>query len=341
MLTKRSLIAGATLAVLFAAAPARAQEKLNIVASFSILGDLVKNVGGDRVDVSTLVGPNGDVHVFEPSPADARKVANANVVVVNGLGLEGWLDRLIAASGTKARIIVATKGIKPREAARGHDRVRPARLAIGRKRDDLCRQYPHGLIAADPANKAIYESNAAAYLIELAELDRDIRAAIAKIPPDRRRVVTSHRAFNYFEDAYGIKFDAPQGVSDDAEPSAKDLAAIIEKIRQQKNKNLFLENVADPVVLKRIANESGAAIGGILYSDALTARGRPGADLHRSHAPQRDNARRCSGQVKHDATHRGGHIASATTHVDARNHVLAKCNSITLHCCSCGFCGFA
>ncbi len=132
-----------------------------------------------------------------------------------------------------------------------------------------------GLIAADPANKAIYESNAAAYLIELAELDRDIRAAIAKIPPDRRRVVTSHRAFNYFEDAYGIKFDAPQGVSDDAEPSAKDLAAIIEKIRQQKSKNLFLENVADPVVLKRIANESGAAIGGILYSDALTGADGP------------------------------------------------------------------
>ena len=275
MLTKRSLIAGAAVAALFAVGPARGQEKLKVVASFSILGDLVKNVGGDRVEVSALVGPNGDVHVFEPSPADAKKVADANVVVVNGLGLEGWLDRLIAASGTNARIIVATKGIKPRDAAMGRDRVDPHAWQSVVNAMTYIANIRDGLIAADPANEAVYETNAAAYLVKLAALDRDIRVAIAKIPPDRRRVVTSHRAFGYFEDAYGIKFDSPQGMSDDAEPSAKDLAAIIEKIRQQRSKNLFLENVADPVVLKRIANETGAAIGGILYSDALTGADGP------------------------------------------------------------------
>ena len=213
MLTKRSLIAGAALAALFAVGPARGQEKLKVVASFSILGDLVKNVGGDRVEVSALVGPNGDVHVFEPSPADAKKVADANVVVVNGLGLEGWLDRLIAASGTKARIIVATKGIKPRDAIVGRDRVDPHAWQSVANAMTYIANIRDGLIAADPANEAVYETNAAAYLIELAALDRDIRAAIAKIPPDRRRVVTSHRAFGYFEDAYGTKFDAPQGIS--------------------------------------------------------------------------------------------------------------------------------
>lgn len=275
MLTKRSLIAGAALAALFAVGPARGQEKLKVVASFSILGDLVKNVGGDRVDVSTLVGPNGDVHVFEPSPADAKKVADANVVVVNGLGLEGWLDRLIAASGAKARIIVATKGIKPRVAAMGRDRADPHAWQSVANAMTYVANIRDGLIAADAANKAVYETNAAAYLVKLAALDRDIKAAIAKIPPDRRRVVTNHKAFNYFDDAYGIKFDAPQGMSDDTEPSAKDLAAIIEKIRQQRSKNVFLENVADPIVLKRIANEAGAAIGGTLYSDALTGADGP------------------------------------------------------------------
>lgn len=275
MLTRRAL-ASAALAVLFAAAPARAQQRLDVVASFSILGDFVKNVGGDRVAVESLVGPNGNAHVYAPSPGDAKKVADAKVVFVNGLGFEGWLERLVKASGTKAPIVVATAGIQPRERAadHGHDHdpgradphawqsVANAKIYVANIRD--------ALIAADPAGKDAYDANAAAYLAKLDALEREVRDVVAKIPPDRRRVVTSHNAFGYFQDAYGISFTAPQGVSTEAEASAKDVAAIISQIRKQKAAAVFLENVTDPRLVEQIARETGAKVGGTLYSDALT-----------------------------------------------------------------------
>src|SRR5215510_11541849 len=253
MLTRRDAIAAAVLTVVFAAAPAGAQDqptdKLKVIASFSILGDLVKNVGGDRVEVGTLVGPNGNAHVYAPSPSDAKRVADAKLVFVNGLGFEGWLERLVKASGTKAPVIVATKGIKPRERAgeRGHDHdhgqadphawqsVANAKIYVANIRD--------ALIAADPAGKAAYEANAAAYLAKLDALEREVREVIAKIPADRRRLITSHSAFGYFQNAYGIAFIAPQGVSTEAEASAKDVAAIIAQIKKQKIAAVFLENV--------------------------------------------------------------------------------------------------
>jgi zinc/manganese transport system substrate-binding protein len=275
MLTRRALAAGA-LAALLAAAPARAQQRLDVVATFSILGDFVKNVGGDRVAVETLVGPNGNAHVYAPSPGDAKKVADAKVVFVNGLGFEGWLERLVKASGTKAPIVVATAGIKPRERAGDHDHdhdhgradphawqsVANAKIYVANIRD--------ALIAADPAGKDTYHANAAAYLAKLDALEREVRDVVAKIPPDRRRVVTSHNAFGYFQDAYGISFNAPQGVSTEAEASAKDVAAIISQIRKQKAAAVFLENVTDPRLVEQIARETGAKVGGTLYSDALT-----------------------------------------------------------------------
>jgi zinc/manganese transport system substrate-binding protein len=248
--------------------------RLKVIASFSILGDLVRNVGGDRLDVATLVGPNSNAHVYAPSPADAKKVADAAVVFVNGLGFEGWLERLVKASGTKAPIVVATTGIKPLERAGAHDHdhgradphawqsVANARIYVGNIRD--------ALIAIDPAGKAGYEANAAAYLAKLDALDREVRETLAKVPPERRRVVTSHDAFGYFQNAYGIRFTAPQGVSTEAEASAKDVAAIISAVRQQKAAAVFLENVTDPRLVRQIADETGARIGGTLYSDALT-----------------------------------------------------------------------
>jgi zinc/manganese transport system substrate-binding protein len=280
MLTRRCAIAAAMLAALLAGIPARAQEpskdRLKVVASFSILGDLVKNVGGDRVEVATLVGPNGNAHVYAPSPADARKAADARLVFVNGLGFEGWLERLVKASGTKAPIIVASKGVRPRQRAGDHDRehdhmrtdphawqsVANAKIYVGNIRD--------ALIAADPAGQPAYDANAAAYLAKLDALEREVRAAVAKIPADRRKVITSHDAFGYFEGAYGIDFIAPQGVSTEAEASAKDVAAIIAQIKKQKIAAVFLENVTDPRLMQQIARETGAKIGGTLYSDALT-----------------------------------------------------------------------
>jgi zinc/manganese transport system substrate-binding protein len=245
-----------------------------VVASFSILGDFVRNVGGDRVVVETLVGPNGNAHVYAPSPNDAKKAADSKLVFVNGLGFEGWLERLVKASGTKAPIVVATKGIKPRERAGDHDHdhgradphawqsVANAKIYVANIRD--------ALIAADPAGKDTYLANAAAYLAKLDALEREVREVIAKVPADRRRVITSHNAFGYFQNAYGLSFTAPQGVSTEAEASAKEVAAIITQIKKQKVAAVFLENVTDPRLVQQIARETGAKVGGTLYSDALT-----------------------------------------------------------------------
>ena len=262
------------LVVLFAAlaTPSFAQEKLKVVATFSILSDLVKNVGGDRVDARTLVGPNGDAHVYQPSPSDAKTLADAKVVFVNGLGFEGWMERLIKASGSKAPVVTATKGVKPRKSddEHGHGGADPhawqsvanAKIYVANIRD--------GLSAADPAGKASYEASAAAYLAQLDALDAEVKAAIEKIPADRRRIITTHDAFGYFAAAYGVSFIAPQGVSTESEVSAKDVAKIITQIRKQRIPAVFLENVTDDRLLKRIGAESGARIGGTLYSDALT-----------------------------------------------------------------------
>lgn len=267
-----------TVAVVAAFSPARAQERLNIVATFSILGDFAKNVGGERVSVTTLVGPNSDTHVYTPTPADAKKITDARLVIVNGLGLEGWLPRLVKSTGGKAVTVVATKGIAPRKIEAGealsqdHDAgsadphawqsVVNANTYVANIRD--------ALVAADPAGADAYKANAAAYLAKLDALDQDVREAVAKIPPERRSVISTHDAFGYFAQAYGVKFIAPQGVSTESEPSARDIAAIITQIRKQKIPAVFLENVSDPRLMRRMAAETGANIGGTLYSDSLT-----------------------------------------------------------------------
>jgi zinc/manganese transport system substrate-binding protein len=257
------------------------KEKPKVVATFSILADLAKNVGGDRVEVSSLVGPDGDAHVYAPTPADGRRLADAALVVANGLKLEGWMGRLIRSSGTKARIVEAAKGVLPIKAEEhghdhgGHAEVNPhawqsvanAKIYVANIRD--------GLIAADPAGKASYEANAAAYLARLDELDAEIRAAVGRIPRDRRKIITSHDAFGYFQKAYGIAFVAPQGVSTEAEASAKDVGRIIQQIRRERIPAVFLETITDPRLAERIAKESGAKVGGRLYSDALSAPDGP------------------------------------------------------------------
>ena len=264
----------AAFSALLLAAPAVAQDaRLKATATFSILGDVVKNVGGDRVEVTLLVGPNADAHVYSPSPADARKLADAKVVVVNGLGFEGWIERLVKASGSKAALVTASKGVKPRRNTEGHGHshgsdphawqsVANVKIYAANIRD--------GLVAADPAGKAQYESNTVAYLAKLDALEKEVRETVAKIPADRRRIITTHDAFGYFKDAYGLDFIAPQGVSTESEASAKDVARIIVQIKRQKIPAVFMENISDPRLLKRIADETGAKIGGTLYSDALT-----------------------------------------------------------------------
>ena len=247
--------------------PLHAQERVNVVASFSILGDFVKNVGGDRINVTTLVGPNGDVHVYDPAPSDAKKIAGAKLLVINGLGLEGWLPRLLQSAGSKAPIITATKGIAPLKVGSDADphawqSVANARIYVANISD--------ALVAADAADAEVFRANARDYLAKLDALEGEVREAVARIPPGRRKVISTHDAFGYFAAAYGVEFIAPSGVSTDSEASARDIAGIITEIKKEKIPAVFLENISDPRLIRRISAETGARIGGILYSDSLT-----------------------------------------------------------------------
>jgi zinc/manganese transport system substrate-binding protein len=259
------------LVLVMSAAPLRAQDRLqdrlNVVASFSILGDFVRNVGGERVSVSTLVGPDGDVHVYTPAPADAKKIADAKLVVINGFGLEGWLPRLLQASGSKAPIVVATKGITPLKLGSDADphawqSVANAKIYVANIRD--------ALVAADPADTEVFRANAESYLAKLDALDREVREAIARIPQNHRKVISTHDAFGYFAAGYGIDFIAPLGVSTESEASARDIADIINQVRTSGIPAVFLENISDPRLMRRISAETGARVGGTLYSDGLT-----------------------------------------------------------------------
>ena len=267
--SRRSTIA--TLLAL-AAPPALAQpaRPLQVVASFSILADLVREVGGAAVEVVALVGPNADAHVFEPSPADARRLASADLVVVNGLGFEGWLDRLVRASGYRGPITVASAGVATRRLGRGpdphawQDSANTQRYVVN-LRDALSR--------ARPALAAEFGLRSAQYIQRLQELDREVRARFDAVPRPQRRVITSHDAFGYFAAAYGIQFLAPQGVSTDSEASAAAVARLIDQIRRHDVRAVFVENISDPRLVERIAREGGAAVGGRLYSDALSPPG--------------------------------------------------------------------
>lgn len=269
------------------ATPARAQEKtLKVVTSFTILADMVHQVGETRVAVRSLAGPNQDLHGFEPRPSDLQAVAQADVMVVNGLGLEGWAERIAKAAGFKGTAIVASKGVAALKSGHkhgaghshaGHNHgahdphawqdIANARLYVENIRT--------GLAATDPARAASYTAAAARYTAELTALDAEIRALLAPIPRNRRRAVTSHDAFAYFAAAYGIDMLAIAGTWRDSEPSARDLAALTAQVKRQNIRALFLENASNPAALNALSTETGIKIGGQLYPDALTPPGGP------------------------------------------------------------------
>jgi zinc/manganese transport system substrate-binding protein len=294
----RTVLASATAVVVLALGPAASQaaDKLKVVASFSILGDMTARIGGDKIELTTLVGPGGDAHVFEPRPADAETVAKAQLMIVNGLGFEGWLDRLVEASGSNAEIVVATRGVETIKPAGGHGHdVRAEGEKHGEHAND---SHDHGdldphawqsvrnaisyvsniaqaLCDADPANCETYKANGAAYTAELAALDAEIRASIDALPKDRRTVITGHDAFGYFAHTYGVTFLAPEGVSTESEASAADVAKLIEQIKEDKASALFVETISDPRLIEQIGKDTGLTIGGTLYSDALSESGGP------------------------------------------------------------------
>ena len=327
MPTRRALLISATaLLALSLAAPsvARSDGPMPVVATFSILGDMVKRIGGEHVAVTTLVGPDGDTHVYQPTPADARAVSEATVLVVNGLQFEGWLDRLIDASDFRGVRVVATEGIEPlafddehddhgsqeahsEEVGHDDDHEEHAEAAM-RDHDDDHDDEPHAeadhdhhhhgafdphawqslgnaavyadniaaaLAKADPGNAGAFHRNRAAYAAEIEALDTEIREIVAGLPAGSRTVVTSHDAFRYFGRDYGLTFIAPQGLSTESEASAKDVARLIQQIRERGIRAVFIENIGDARLLEQIANETGATIGGTLYPGALSGPDGP------------------------------------------------------------------
>ena len=275
MPSRRALLQFATALVgLSLAAPTSAwsDNPIPVVATFSILGDMVKRIGGDHVAVTTLVGADGDAHVYQPIPADARAVSQADILVFNGLAFEGWLDRLVEASDFDGIRVVASEGIEPIAFEDGDDHAAfdPHAWQSLANAVVYVDNITAVLATADPANASSYYRNRAAYVAEIEALDAEIREIAAGLPADGRTVVTSHDAFGYFSEAYGLHFVAPHGVSTESEPSAADVAALIRQIRGEGIKAIFIESITDSRLLEQIANETGASIGGTLYSDSLS-----------------------------------------------------------------------
>ncbi len=295
--SRRSFFAALAALAVATTSPSWAADKLKVVATFTILGDMVRNVGGEDVALTTLVGPDGDPHVFEPTPADASALGQADVVIVNGLGYEGWIDRLVKASGYTGPVAVASEGVAVLKAEEGHghgdEGAHHSEEKLKKEDDHHEGEFdPHAwldlangriyvaniaraLAAADPAHADDYRRRAEAYDLELVALDKDIRARLEAVPAEQRQVVTSHDAFQYFGHAYGVEFHAPLGWSTESEASAGEVAALIRQMREEGIRALFMDNITDPRLLQQLAREADAVIGGTLYSDSLSGATGP------------------------------------------------------------------
>ena len=371
MLNRRLMMTSALVAASIALpGTVRADEPIKVVATFSILGDMVGVVGGDKIELTTLVGPDGDAHVYQPTPKAAKAVSEADLLIINGLEFEGWLERLTEAASFDGDLIVATNGIEAiaygedddhhdehkdhdghedhashkdhdhdkhddhdhekhadhdehedehhdeehakhddhdddddhaghddhdhKKEHAGHDDHEEHAGHDGHDGHDHGAYDPHawqslrnvevyvdnitqGLAKADPANAGVFFTNRAAYVTELESLDAEITALMAALPEDKRTVVTSHDAFQYFGQDYGLTFKAPQGLSTESEASAKDVAELIEQMRDENISAVFIENITDSRLLEQIASETGAVIGGTLYPGALSSGDGPAA----------------------------------------------------------------
>lgn len=280
---RRTLPILAVAAFCAAMSPARAAEPpLPVVASFSILGDLVQQVGGDRVAVSLLGGPDSDAHAVQPTPSMARRVAGAAVLFSNGLGFEGWMERFLRAAAFRGAHVVVSTGLKPRAADAGHGHghghahdVDPHAWQDVRNAVHYVARIADGLCAADAAHCDGYRARAEATTRRLQALHARITAAWAAVPEASRAVITTHEAFGYYGAAYGVRFLSAQGISSATEPTPRAVAALVRQVKASGTKALFLERAGDPRLMERIARETGAAIGGTLYADALSAPDGP------------------------------------------------------------------
>lgn len=257
----------------------QAADKLPVTTSFSILEDLVRVVGADRVTVTSLVGPDEDAHVFEPRPADAKSLLKSRLLLLNGLGFEPWAQKLAHSANYKGETLIASKSVKARSMAddKGHTEVDPHAWQNPENVVLYVRDIAATLSKLDPAGAATFQNNSEAYIKELHALDEWAKTQFASIATDKRKVITSHDAFAYFAAHYQIKFMAPQGLSTDAEPSAKTIALLIRQIKREKIKALFLENMSNPKLLAQLGKDTGATTGSRLYADALSGTDQPGA----------------------------------------------------------------
>lgn len=276
---KRTMLLGAMAAFALSAFTALAQAKpLEAVASFTVIADMVHTVGGDRVHVTSLIGPNGDPHVYEPTPADAQALKKADVTFVSGLHLEGWLDRLIKASGYRGEPVVLSNGIKARSMEEDGKRITdPHAWNSAANGVIYVRNIITALKKADPEGASVYQANGDRYIAQLQELDSYARAQVQAIPVAQRKVLTSHDAFGYFGDDYGVTFLSPLGLSTESEASATDVSTLIRQIKNEHVSAYFFENSGDPRLVKQIAAASGAQPGGELYVEALSPADGPAA----------------------------------------------------------------
>ncbi|MFC4159520.1 metal ABC transporter substrate-binding protein [Chitinimonas lacunae] len=274
MLLRRLAALGAALLSLTASA-----ERLPVVASFSLLADLTQAVGGEHIELKTLVGPDGDAHVYQPTPRDVQAVAKARVLVVNGLGFEGWIGRLRQASRFKGIEVVASQGLTPLAGDHhGHPHADPHAWQNPANVHRYVDNIATGLAQADPANATYYRQRAGDYRRRLSEFERWADAEMASIPLAKRQVITSHDAFAYLGQRFAIRFQAPQGRGTDSEASVQDVVKLIRQIRQSRIQAVFVENISNPRLLEQIGRETGVAPGGRLYSDALSTANGPAPD---------------------------------------------------------------
>ncbi|CAH2600771.1 Metal ABC transporter substrate-binding protein [Rhodovastum atsumiense] len=256
---------------------ARAEQTVPVVASFSILADMVRQIGGSAVSVRSLVPPDGDAHTYEPRPSDLQAVHSARLVVINGLAFEGWMQRLLPASGYQGPVVTTTEGVTSRTMREESGQVATDPHAWQDPRNGViyARNIGEGLAKAVPDHAAAFRAAAADYARRIAETDAWIEKQIAAVPPGKRRILTSHDAFGYFGARYGIEFHGIEGISTESEPSAASIAALVKLIHEEGIKAVFVENMTSPRIARTVARESGAVLGPAVYSDALSQPGGP------------------------------------------------------------------
>ncbi|WP_455480904.1 metal ABC transporter solute-binding protein, Zn/Mn family [Bartonella sp. B12(2025)] len=264
---------------------AHKQNKIRVIASFSILADLVKNVGGDHISMTTFIGPNANTHVYEPTPRDAQALKNAHIIFINGLHLENFIDRLITASGTKALLVKVSANIPLLETKnqghgakqQHHSGIDPHAWQTIPNVEIYIKNIATAFCKIDQQSCASYSKNAESYIKKLKAAQETLKKKIATIPKDKRIIITSHDAFGYFAQEYGFTILAPQSASTETEATAADVAKLIKQIKTNKAAALFVENISNPRLIKQISRETGLKIGGILYSDALSNENGPAA----------------------------------------------------------------